>query len=602
MQIREYLQSKVLIADGAFGTYYAQKYDTNELPEKANIYYPERVMQIHTEYLNSGAKMLRTNTFACNKANFSNKEELILAIRRGCEIAIETAKSISDGDAYVFGDIGPIPRVVSDKEIDLYTDYTFIADVMIKCGITHFMFETFADVDEIIPVADYIKQTDENAFICIQMCSNQHGYTAAGIHVRKAVEKLSSCKSVDAAGLNCGIGPSSMKKILNELSFSKDKFISALPNASFLVGSRGMVFNGNPGYFAEQVKEIIEMGADIVGGCCGTDPRYIREISERKTSKASRMFEQTLNESSSKERIKDSSFWKVAKKNTHIGNEKRRGKLITVELAPPFGADDQKIMDSANALIKFGIDGVTLPDSPSGRTRADSILMANKVYYETKIPAIPHICCRDRNVISLRSTILGAYINGIRNALIITGDPVPTLMRQDIKSVFNFDSVGLMKVLQQMNEDEFYKDPIVYGAALSYNRPNLEIELSRMEKKIDAGASFFMTQPVFSKEDIDRLYACKQQMEKISKDAKLFCGLMPLVSYKNARFIQNEMSGINVPDSLVNSFSDDMTRREGELVGISSVKKVMDETKDFVDGYYFSIPFNRVYLLEDIIG
>jgi homocysteine S-methyltransferase len=174
-------------------------------------------------------------------------------------------------------------------------------------------------------------------------------------------------------------------------------------------------------------------------------------------------------------------------------------------------------------------------------------------------------------------------------------------MRQEAKSVFNFDSVGLMKVLAELNREEFYKDPITYGGALSYNRPNTHVELSRMIKKIEAGASFFLTQPVFSDEDIEKLSFFKDKMKEVNSDVKLFCGLMPLVSYKNALFIQNEMSGINVPDEVIARYKPDMSREEGEMVGVSVVRDVIAKTKDFSDGYYFSIPFNRVYLLDKIL-
>jgi homocysteine S-methyltransferase len=209
---------------------------------------------------------------------------------------------------------------------------------------------------------------------------------------------------------------------------------------------------------------------------------------------------------------------------------------------------------------------------------------------------MPHICCRDKNAIAIRSQFLGAYINGVRNLLLITGDPVPTMIRQDVKSVFNFDAVGLMKIGREMNEEEFKADPMVFGGAINHNRLNLDVEIKRVKRKMEAGATFFFTQPVFSDEDVKKLYKIKKET-----GARVLCGIMPLVSLKNASFIKNEMAGIHVTDEIIAKYRADMTREEGEAVGIAIARDVMSKTKDIVDGYYFSIPFNRVYLLKEIL-
>ena len=222
--------------------------------------------------------------------------------------------------------------------------------------------------------------------------------------------------------------------------------------------------------------------------------------------------------------------------------------------------------------------------------------MAVKVANEVKMEVMPHICCRDKNAIAMRSQLLGAHMNGIKNLLIITGDPVPATARQEVKSVFNFESVGMMHTVQEMNEEQFAGNEMVYGGALNHNRVNLEFEISRMRKKIEAGAQFFMTQPIFSREDVEKLRYIKSQV-----DTKIICGVMPLISLKNAAFMKNEMAGIDVPDEVLSRYRVDMTREEGEAVGVSIVREVMELTDSFVDGYYFSIPFNRVYLLKEML-
>ena len=585
--MKNFLYEKKIIADGAFGTYFSSKYETDILPEIANLDDKEKVFDIHKEYIDAGANLIRTNTFACNSVSMNKPfEDIKEYIKNACEIAIKAA----DGKAFVAGDIGPIEYAKSNENIS--NEYIDIVKAMIECGIKIFWFETVQDISEILPAIKYINEQNRDFFVAVLICANQYGYTNKGYSISYLTKELTSKCKIDTIGLNCGVGPSSMTKLIEKIDAPKDTFLAALPNASFPYGKEGRThFGGSEIYFANNLKNLSDIGVDILGGCCGTSPQYIEKLSanidvniafkdRRKDEKR---------EDNPKIREKDSSFF--------AGKNK---KMMAVELAPPFGADDRKIMDAANILEKMGVDALTLPDSPSGRTRADSILMGVKIMSETSNIAIPHICCRDRNLISLRSSILGAYMNGIRNMLVITGDPVPTLMRQSAKSVFNFDSVGLMQVLKQMNEEEFYKDPITYGGALSYNRPNRQVEAKRMLKKIDAGASFFMTQPLFTKDDIENLKYFKDIMDKENSDIKLFCGIMPLVSYRNALFIQNEMSGINVTDEIVSMYDENMTREQGEEVGVKIAKNIMENTKDFVDGYYLSLPFNRTGILKMI--
>lgn len=271
-------------------------------------------------------------------------------------------------------------------------------------------------------------------------------------------------------------------------------------------------------------------------------------------------------------------------------------KLIAVELAPPLGSDDAKMMEAAHLLQRSGVDVLTFPDSPSGRTRADSILTAEKVARETGMCVMPHICCRDKNAIAIRSQLLGAHINHIHHFLVVTGDPIPPTMQGGEKSVFHFDSVGLMNMMKDMNEEQFAKAPVCYGGAINQGRRNLEVEIKRVQKKMEAGATFFLTQPVSTVESAERLRHIKEET-----GARILCGIMPFVSLKNATFMKNEMTGIEVPDEVLTRFRDDMTREEGEQAGIELARDMMKLTEDFVDGYYFSFPFNRVSMLEKIL-
>lgn len=229
--------------------------------------------------------------------------------------------------------------------------------------------------------------------------------------------------------------------------------MTALPNAGYpqIISNRMIFDNKNIDYFAAKVCDLAGDGVDIVGGCCGTTPEYIRKIKDKISLQPS---EKQVSDFPKKKEI-------LPKKDYSFFAGKEGKKLIAVELAPPLGSDDEKLMDAAHLLLKSGVDVLTFPDSPSGRTRADSILMAEKVARETGMCVMPHICCRDKNAIAMRSQLLGAYINHIHNFLVITGDPIPTMARDSIKSVFNFDSVGLMRIMSDMNEDQFLEAPVL---------------------------------------------------------------------------------------------------------------------------------------------
>ena len=272
-------------------------------------------------------------------------------------------------------------------------------------------------------------------------------------------------------------------------------------------------------------------------------------------------------------------------------------KLIAVELAPPLGSDDAKMMEAAHLLQRSGVDVLTFPDSPSGRTRADSILTAEKVARETGMCVMPHICCRDKNAIAIRSQLLGAHINHIHHFLVVTGDPIPPTMQGGEKSVFHFDSVGLMNMMKDMNEEQFAKAPVCYGGAINQGRRNLEVEIKRVQKKMEAGASFFLTQPISTPEGVQRVRRIKEET-----GARILCGIMRFVSLRNATFMKNEMTGIDVTDEVLSRYRADMTREEGEQAGIQLAKEIIEMTSDFADGYYFSFPFNRVGMLEKILN
>ena len=579
--IRCYLKDNKLITDGAFGTYYAGLYDTRELPEKSNIDNKDRVIRVHKEYIDAGAKLIRTNTFASNTINLDTD---IDGVRSNIRAAVANAKEAvaqSGREVYIAADIGPIPNDnMFDKQV-VEDEYVQIVKAFGEEKTEVYVFETFSDLSNIIPA---INAVPDGAFVIVQFAISQFGYSNSGLSARKLISAADGIERIDAVGFNCGIGPAHMEQFVERERKYTDKFFTALPNAGYpnIVSGRMVFSDRNVEYYSQKVCDIIKAGADIAGGCCGTTPDYIRRISQLSESldKLTVNSDKTYGEDEKKS-VTDSAFY----------SGKDGKKLIAVELAPPFDSNADKLMDAAHYLKEKGVDVLTFPDSPSGRTRADSILIAAKVSRQTGMCVMPHLCCRDKNAIAIRSQLLGAHINDINNFLVITGDPIPQMIRSSVKSVFNFDSVGLMNIIDDMNEEQFTSEPVTYGGAINQGRKRLDIEIGRVKKKMAAGATFFMTQPVFSDEDIERIHTIKKET-----GARILCGIMPLVSLKNATFMKNEMAGIDVTDEVLSRYRADMTKKEGEEAGIKLAVDVIEKTKDVADGYYFSFPFNRVYM------
>ena len=590
MNIREYLKKSKLIADGSFGTYNSQKYKTVDIPEYANITAPQRISEIHTEYINSGAKLIRTNTFASNTYSLDcSIEQVKENIKAAYKIAKEAVEQ-SGKEIFIAGNIGPVPAVFQPDFEAVEEEYYQIAKTFIDEGADILCFETFTQSEHIMPAIKRIKE-ECNPFIIVQFCVNQYGYSEAGESAERLVSETAFSKCVDAVGLNCGVGPAHMQQILSRINLNNNCFATAMPNAGYPLLVRNRVkYADNPIYFASKVNDMALLGADIIGGCCGTTPDYIREVAKTVDLTPTVKSDETSANNENEKPVIKKSFFRNAD-----GTIKDK-KLIAVELAPPFGADDKKLLEAAHMLKGLGVDVLTFPDSPSGRTRIDSVLMAQKVKNVTGFEVMPHICCRDKNAIAMRSTFLGASINDINNFLIITGDPIPVMARQVVKSVFNFDSVGLMRIADEMNSEALKDSPLTYGGAINQSRRRIESEIKRVQKKMEAGAEFFLTQPVFTAEDAERLRRVKEET-----GARILCGIMPLVSRKNALFMKNEISGVNVTDEVIERYPENAGREDGENVGVELAKEMIAATRDFADGYYFSFPFNRTYLLKRII-
>lgn len=615
-QLREELRRTIILMDGAMGTYYMHLHPEAGEAELANLKHPEWIKEIHKKYIDAGAQMIRTNTFAVNHGLFGREqfEEVIgkavenagyAILEAGCQVAgmdalnrvwADMAKTQSlETEAqekraiYIAGSIGPIRMEKDMEKEDILAEYKEICQAMYEKNIRIFMLETFSDVELAKKLAGFIKGMGADTFVQVHYSVNRMGYTLYGQSAERVVRETEESPDVDGVGFNCGIGAAHMNSQLAKLSFSRDIVLGALPNAGYEQGLQGRQFLlDNPNYYAQTMEQVLSKGVNFVGGCCGTTPAHIKALSGILKDRTQPVQKNMVSFIKSRNCKRED--------NTLISRLGNGEKVYIVEIDSPFDGDGRRFLEAAKQLKEHHVDLVTISDSPMARPRAEAFSMGIYIGNETGIRVMPHVCCRDRNLIGLRSAMLGAHINGIRDVLIITGDPVGRDERGTITGVFDVNSIRLMEYVKSMNEEIFPEEPFYYGGALNYAGANIDAIEGRMRKKMEAGCSYFLTQPVYSDADIERV----RELKKRTK-AKIMVGLMPLVSYKNAIFMKNEMPGIDVPDAVIACYRPDMSREEAEDAAISVCVEIGEKVCGFADGYYLMTPFNRVGLVNRIM-
>lgn len=590
MSLLDKIKEHIVLMDGAMGTYYNQQYGTELEAEEANIAHPGEIVAIHKAYIEAGAEVIRTNTFAINHLMFPKKEEREQAIHAAIACARQAVEE-SGKDVEIAASVGPIRQTAAEDDESTLKEYQSLIDTMLEDGIRIFVFETMLELKWVQPLAEYCKSKCEDAVVMAQFSLNPSGYTQYGFGMKEIIDKMSQSESVDIFGFNCGVGVAHLRKLLEKQTFPKECIFSVLPNAGYQQELRGrMHYGDDPEYYAEQMSRLIPLGVNLVGGCCGTTPEHIAALKKVIDGQAPQA--KTITEV-----MPDNENVANASPTDFISKLERGEKVYVVELDAPFDAQMDKFRKGVYALKENGVDMITVSDSPLARSRADAALLAVYAKRLTDISVMPHVAMRDRNLIGLRSEVLGAHANGIRDFLVITGDPIGPDNRGKITGVFDVNSIRFMDYLKHMNEEIFPDQPVYYGGALNYAGPNIRAIAGRMRKKMEAGCAYFLTQPIFSEEDVQRVRELKEMT-----GAKIICGLMPLVSYRNALFMKNEMPGIHVNDEILNRYNPDMTREEAEDTAVALCLDIADALRDVADGYYLMTPFHRVGLVNRIIN
>ena len=590
MNIKTALAERILLLDGALGTYYNELYPEKGEAEIAGLKFPDEIFGIHAEYIRAGADLIRTNTFAVNHLLFpdrNKRDEALLS-------AVNTAKKASAEvrNVGILGSIGPIRQ---DADVDRYDieEYSEIAEVLIRAGVDGILLETFSDMSEVKQIVSSIRAKHPAVFIMASYALNVSGYTNMGY---SAQSLFNDCEYLDAVGLNCGIGSAHMERVLKSVELPQGIPVAVYPNAGYQLSLRGRRQNPDQAsYFVEHLGRILKQGIRMVGGCCGTTPEHIRLLREE----TDRIINDEAVDGSipvQKKILNVSSAEEIKRSENRFYQKLQSGeKVFVVELDSPFKSNREGFEQMVKK-IKDEADIITISDSPMAKPRADSGIMASIMHREHGVEVMPHICCRDKNIIGIRAELLALHMADIRNLLIITGDPVNKEDRQTISGVFDFNSVRLMNYIKQLNSDLLKDDPFIYGGALNYDGVGVQSIIERMKNKMNEGCSYFLTQPIYSNEDIERV-----KMLRETTGAKVICGIMPLVSYRNALFMKNEVHGINVPDEIMNLYDPEMTREEGESVALSMAVDLAKKLEDIADGYYLMTPLGRVDLIRRIL-
>jgi homocysteine S-methyltransferase len=577
------INEKPLIFDGAMGTYYASV-SKNPLSkcELANIYDRDTILNIHKEYIKSGCNAIRTNTFGANKVSLeSDFHKVREVIVKGYEIALEATK---DTDVLVFANIGPIPFL---KGADLKEAYKEIVDLFLELNVSHFIFETFSSDEYLQEISQYIKNKNPKAYILVQFAISPEGYTRLGEYGKNLLEKNLKLPTVDACGFNCFSGPYHLLQYVKTLNI-KNKTVSIMPNSGYpTVINNRTFFDNTKEYFATQMLEIAKQGVAILGGCCGTTPEFIKEtVSKLKDIIASEVGFNT--------KIEETPIKKVANKNLLLEKINSGKKIIAVELDPPMNTEIDFFMNSAKILKEQDVDAITIADCPIARARVDSSLLACKLKRELNITPIPHMTCRDRNINATKALLLGLSIEGINNVLVVTGDPIPSAQRDEIKAMFSFNSAVLAKYITNLNDTTF-STPFNICGALNINARNFNSQLAQAKKKIENGVTMFLTQPIFTEAALENLKLARKELP-----AKILGGIIPIVSYKNACFMNNEISGITISEEIIEQYKD-ISKEEASKLAVNISTEIAKQISPYIDGYYIITPFKRIDIVTEII-
>ncbi|UFJ43031.1 bifunctional homocysteine S-methyltransferase/methylenetetrahydrofolate reductase [Brevibacillus humidisoli] len=597
----DYLKDNLLIGDGAIATQlYQLGVPVGVSFEEMCLSNPKLVYEVHASYYRAGSRLLETNTFGANRESLGryNLENRVTRINRA---AVAIAKEAAEDDAYVVGSIGSIVagRVLS-QQLDGYRDlFEEQATALLHAGVDGLILETFLDLEELLLAVSVVRSLTDVPIIA-QLATLEVGRTRDGYTLTEAFQQVSQAGS-DIVGLNCRLGPAEVLRSFETTVVPTDIQISAFPNAGRLGLSDGeYAYKSSPEYFGESALRLREQGVRLIGGCCGTTPAHVQAIAQamqglqplpRINPQFSPQDRESLSIRSVKQRQKPSIVDLVKQRHT-----------VIVELDPPKDLDIDHYLQGCCELHKAGADAITLADNSLANVRMSNMALGAIMKSQFGVDPLVHIACRDRNLIGQQSHLMGLHALGIDQVLVVTGDPSRFGDLPGASSVFDVTSFDLIRMVKQLNEGySFSGRPLkqqaqfIVGAAFNPHVRRIEAAVQRLERKVEAGADFIMTQPVYDSETIELIYQATKHIP-----IPIFLGIMPLTGWRNAEFLHNEVPGIKLSAEALNRMrlveKGEAARREG----IAMAKELLDVAMKHFNGIYLITPFNYYQMTVEL--
>jgi len=602
---RQKLSEGVVLFDGAMGTMlYKKGAYINQCYESLNLSAAKMVSDIHEDYVRAGCDVLETNTYGANgnKLKGFGLEDQVEEINRS---AVKLARAAAGSKVWVAGSVGPLGAYIKplgpispEAAKDLFLRQI---KVLIEEGVDLIIFESFSDLKELKLAVEVVRSLS-NLPIIAQGSFNQKSETAIGTTVETFVCKASAM-DVDVIGFNCSTGPSNMLTLLEKAIQLTSKPISCQPNAGMPKVVDGRYFYlVSTEYMAEYAKRFIQTGARVIGGCCGTAPKHIKAMRSAIRALFPGEYQRATVgvKDTPRPRIPEA----AKEKKSRLGKRLQAGQFVTsVEITPPRSADPEPTIKKCEFLKRYGIDAVNIPDGPRASARLSPMVLAMLIEQRVGIETVLHYTCRDRNIIGMQSDLLGLHAAGIRNLLIVTGDPPKLGDYPDATAVFDVDSIGLTRIVTGLNQgQDVGGNPIpaalafLKGVGVNPGAVNLDEEINRLHQKIDAGAEFMITQPVF---DPDIFLRFRDKIKDVS--IPIIAGVWPLVSFKNAEFMNNEVPGAKVPPAIMERMrvkgSGPDAQKEGVLIAGEALRLI----KDSIQGAQVSAAFGKVELAVEVL-
>ena len=582
--ILDVLRERVVVADGAMGSLLFERgVDSSSCYDALNLTDPALVRSIHQAYAAAGAEVLETNTFGANRVKLG-RFDLGHRVREINLRGAELARAEAGEGRWVAGAMGPLGRLGEEAAAPGEIEGIFAeqALALVEGGVDFIMLETFASLTLLLSALRGVKAA-VSVPVAAQMVFTQRGRTHSGRSARECFEALAAA-GADMVGLNCGIGPKNSLEVVRALG-PVPVPLSVLPNAGFpeAAGDR-LMYASSPEYFARQTAACAAHGARLLGGCCGTGPEHIAALVKALGSASP---EVRIEAPSTEERTAGTAV------PTRLARRLQEGKVVLVELDPPKHLDTEPVLRAAEALAAAGVDAITIAENPLAVPRLSNITLAGMVRARTGADVVVHLTGRDRNLVGMQSTIMGLAASGLHNVLAVTGDPPSAGSAERVSGVYDLRSMELISLLAGFNRGRnHYGDdmrlPVNFciGAAFNPNTRNMALQVGRMEKKMAAGATHFLTQPVYSRSRVDEILAATAHVK-----APIVLGIMPLASHRNAEFLHNEFPGIEIPLEARERMA--RAGEAGQHEGIEIAWELLEYAWPHFAGVYIIPPFNR---------